>query len=149
MIRKAIFLSTLAATTVWMLEAKIEKSSVYQMANGIVRPSSLKGAKEAYLPIILLTSHAANLLALPNGDILCFWFSGPGEGRSGVSIVMSRLNHGSNRWTVPVILSYRDGWSNQNPVPFRVPDGQLWLFHTSQKAGKGQTTAVVFSLTSA
>ena len=148
MIRKTLLLTVLAATVLWLAAPTVARCSVYQLADGVVRPSYLNGAKEAYLPVILLTSHATNLLALPSGDLLCFWFSGPGEGRSGVSIVMSRLDHGSNRWTDPVLLSYRDGWSNQNPVPFRAPDGRLWLFHTSQKAGQGQTTAEVFSLTS-
>lgn len=122
--------------------------TVYQMADGIVRPSRYPGAKEAYLPIIVNSNHAANLLALPNGDLLCFWFAGTWEGSSGVSIAMSRLNHGSNQWTLPVILSNHPGWSDQNPVPFRAPDGRLWLFHTSQKANKGQTTAIVYQLTS-
>jgi predicted neuraminidase len=47
-----------------------------------------------------------------------------------------------------VILSHHPGWSDQNPVPFRAPDGRLWLFHTSQKADQGQTTAIVYQLIS-
>lgn len=122
--------------------------TVYEMADGVVRPSALIGAKQAYLPIIVNSSHASNLLALPNGDLLCFWFAGTWEGRSGVSIVMSRLDHGSNRWTLPVVLSNHPGRSDQNPVPFRAPDGRLWLFHTSQIANKGETNSVIYSLTS-
>lgn len=134
-----------------LLTAGIAQSAdrtVYQMADGIVRPSPLPGAKEAYLPIILPSNHASNLLALPNGDLLCFWFAGTGEGNSDVSIAMSRLDHGSNRWTLPVIVSHHPGRSDQNPVPFRAPDGKLWLFHTSQKAHQGQTTSVIYELTS-
>jgi predicted neuraminidase len=47
-----------------------------------------------------------------------------------------------------VILSNHPGWSDQNPVPFLAPDGRIWLFHTSQRANKGQTTAIVYQLTS-
>ena len=47
-----------------------------------------------------------------------------------------------------MVLSNHPGWSDQNPVPFRAPDGRLWLFHTSQESGKGQTTAVMYYLTS-
>lgn len=130
------------------VSAGSSNKTVYQLADGIVRPSSLKGAREAYLPIILPSNHASNLLALPNGDLLCFWFAGTWEGNSDVSIVMSRLDHGSNQWTLPVVLSHHPGWSDQNPVPFRAPDGQLWLFHTSQRAKQGQTTAVIYDLTS-
>jgi predicted neuraminidase len=122
--------------------------TVNQMADGVVRASRFKGAMEAYLPIIAHSNHAANLLALPNGDLLCFWFAGTGEGQSGVSIAMSRLDNGSSRWSQPVILSHHPGWSDQNPVPFQAPDGRLWLFHTSQEAGKGQTTAIVYDATS-
>ncbi|HEX5481492.1 MAG TPA: sialidase family protein [Terriglobia bacterium] len=128
--------------------ARDAAQTVYQMADGVVRPSRFEGAKRAYLPIIVNSNHASNLLGLPNGDLLCFWFPGTWEGRSGVSIAMSRLDHGSNRWTLPVILSHHPGWSDQNPVPFRAPNGRLWLFHTSQKANEGQTTAMMYYLTS-
>jgi predicted neuraminidase len=121
--------------------------TVYEMADGVVRPS-LNGTREAYLPIIVNSSHASNLLVLPDGDLLCFWFAGTWEGRSGVSIVMSRLDHRSNRWTLPVVLSNHPGRSDQNPVPFRAPDGRLWLFHTSQVANKGETNSVIYCLTS-
>ncbi|HZC42710.1 MAG TPA: sialidase family protein [Acidobacteriaceae bacterium] len=122
--------------------------TVPEVADGVVRASPLKGANQAFLPPIRKSSHAANLLSLPSGDLLCFWFTGSEEGNSGVSIAMSRLDHGSNQWSHPVILSHHPGWSDQNPVPFRAPDGRLWLFHTSQKANQGQTTAVVYQLTS-
>lgn len=122
--------------------------AVREAANGIIRRSQSTGVREAYFLPIRKSSHAANLLSLPNGDLLCFWFTGAEEGSSGVSIAMSRLDHGANRWSHPMIVSQHPGWSDQNPVPFRAPDGQLWLFHTSQKAGEGQTTAIVYQLTS-
>lgn len=125
-----------------------DSETVYQMADGVVRPSRFPGAQSAYLPIIVNSNHAANLLSLPNGDLLCFWFAGTWEGKSGVSIAMSRLDHGSNRWALPVVLANNPGYSDQNPVPFLAPDGRIWLFYTSQKANKGQTTAVVYELTS-
>jgi predicted neuraminidase len=121
---------------------------ILRKADGIVRAPGQKGALEAYLPIIRKQSHAANLLSLPNGNLLCFWFTGTREGSSGVSIAMSRLNHGSNQWTQPIVLSRHPGWSDQNPVPFPGPNGVLRLFHTSQKANQGQTTAIVYELTS-
>ncbi|MGH9351615.1 MAG: sialidase family protein [Terriglobia bacterium] len=151
MIRKTCFLKAGATIVLLLFGVAIARSAnetVYQVADGIVRPSPLKGAKQAYLPIIMPSNHASNLLALPNGSLLCFWFAGTWEGNSGVSIVMSRLDHGSDRWTLPVVLSHHPGWSDQNPVPFWAPDGRLWLFHTSQKAGMGETTAVVYELTS-
>jgi predicted neuraminidase len=117
--------------------------TVYQMADGLVRPSRFVGAQEAYLPIIVNSNHASNLLALPNGDLLCFWFAGSEEGSANVSIVMSRLNNGSRKWTLPMVISYHAKWSNQNPVPFLAPDGRLWVFHTTQRAKKGESAALV------
>jgi predicted neuraminidase len=119
-----------------------------QLANGNVHASRFQGAKEAYLPIIRKESHAANLLSLPNGDLLCFWFTGTQEGDSGVSIAMSRLDHDSKSWSRPVIISHHWGWSDQNPVPFLAGNGRVWLFHTSQRSHKGQTTAIVYQLVS-
>jgi predicted neuraminidase len=124
------------------------EKSIDSPADGVVRASRLEGAKEAYLPIVGKNSHAANLLSLQNGDLLCFWFTGNDEGSSGVYIAMSRLENGASKWSYPVVLSEHSGWSDQNPVPFAAPDGNLWLFHTSQRAGKGQTTAIVYALTS-
>jgi predicted neuraminidase len=122
--------------------------TVYQLADGIVRPSRLQGAKEAWLPIIVNSNHAANLLALPNGDLLCFWYAGIYERGSGESIVMSRLDHGSTRWTEPMIVSNRPGWANQNPLAFLAPDGRIWLFHTTQEGGHDQTKDLVLALVS-
>jgi hypothetical protein len=44
--------------------------------DGKFRESDQKGLEEAYIPPIYPSSHAANLLVLKNGNLLCFWFSG-------------------------------------------------------------------------
>lgn len=125
-------------------------STVYQMADGVVRaaPQPLLGAQEAYLPIIEASNHASNLLSLPDGDLLDFWFAGTWEGNSDVSIVMSRLDHNAGVWTLPKVVASRPGWSNQNPVPFLSPTGKLLLFYTSQKAHGGETTSAIYEMTS-
>ncbi len=109
---------------------------------------SQHGLKSAYLSPLYPSSHAANLLNLANGDTLCFWFSGSWEGESGVGIVMARLPHGSNQWGQTTLIDRQDGKSFQNPIAFQDPKGKLWLFHTSQTAGKGQADAQVFVLNS-
>lgn len=127
--------------------ARGQVRSVYRLADGIVRPSPLIGAHQAYIPIIRRTNHASNLLQLPNGDLLCFWFSGTEEGNADISIAMSRLNQGSNRWTVPVIIASNPGRSDQNPVPFLDPEGKLHLFYSSQKH-LSENTSLIYELTS-
>lgn len=124
-----LFLSVLPMVSV----AMGADMTVGQLSDGVVRPSMLRGAHEAYLPSIRPSNHASNLLQLPNGDLLCFWFAGTEEGQGDVSIAMSRLRSDASRWTLPVIVATNPGTSDQNPVPFLAPDGTIYLFHTSQK----------------
>lgn len=146
---RTILRGSVAALLLVSLAAAADNGkNVYQLADGVVRPSRSAGAKEAYLPMIVNSSHAANLLALPDGDLLCVWYAGIYERGDGESIVLSRLDHGSARWTEPVVVSGRRGWSAQNPVLFRAPDGRIWIFHTSQRAGHDQTKDVVLGLSS-
>jgi predicted neuraminidase len=111
--------------------------------DGRFRPSALPGVEEAYLPPMFASSHAANLLLLRNGDLLCVWFSGSWEGNSDVAIMLARLRRGSNQWTSPQLVDHHAGESYQNPVLFEAPDGTLWLIHTTQAAGEGQANAKV------
>jgi predicted neuraminidase len=116
--------------------------------DGAFRASALKGVEEAYLQKLFRSSHAANLIKLHNGALLCFWFSGTHEGDSNVAIVMSRLTKGSEQWSNAVEVDHQEGRSFQNPVAFQTPGGRLWLLHTSQPAGEGQVNAEVLYLTS-
>jgi predicted neuraminidase len=112
-------------------------------ADGRLRPSTLPGIEEAYLTPVFPSSHAANLLTLRNGDLLCVWFSGTWEGESDVAIMMARLPKGSRQWSRPRVVDHRSGESFQNPVVFEAPDGVLWIVHTTQGAGQGQANANV------
>jgi predicted neuraminidase len=98
------------------------------------------------LPTLFPSSHAANLLVLRNGDILCFSFSGTREGESNVAIVVSRLAKGSQTWDPAVLVDREAGKSYQNPVPMEDAKGRIWLFHTSQSAGKGQADSQVLKV---
>jgi predicted neuraminidase len=118
------------------------------MADGKLRQSA-KGVEEAYLPVKFPSSHAANLLQLPNGDLLCAYFSGTWEGESDVAILVARLPHGSKTWQAPQVAAHKQGRSLQNPVLFQAPGGPLWLLHTSQAADAGQSEARMYYLTSA
>ncbi|CAN5597134.1 exo-alpha-sialidase [soil metagenome] len=105
-----------------------------------------KGTRAAMLPTLYANSHAANLLVRKNGDVLCFWFSGTHEGDSNVAIVVSRLPKGTNRWEPAVLVDREPGKSYQNPVPYEDPKGRIWLWHTSQTAGKGQADSQVLKV---
>jgi predicted neuraminidase len=88
---------------------------------------------EAFIPPMGRENHAANMVELPNGDLLCVWFSGSEEGRSDVRIVMSRLSSGGAQWSRAVVLSEDPSRSEQNPMLFLAPKGKLWLFYTAQE----------------
>jgi predicted neuraminidase len=114
--------------------------------NGMVNATEANpNVREAFLPILHPNdSHAANLLELDNGDLLCTWFTGSGEGNTDTNIVMSRLAAGSSEWTKPMQLSNDPERSEQNPVLFQAPDGKLWLFHTSNEPHDQKTSRVVY-----
>ena len=122
--------------------------SVARLADGVERPNAKLQASETYLPILYPSSHAANLLDLKNGDVLCVWFSGTWEGSSDVGIVMARRPHGSRNWGSPMLIDRQAGASYQNPVLFQEPDGTLDLYHSTQEADAGEANAHVLHLVS-
>src|ERR1035437_4924829 len=122
--------------------------SVLAQADGRERKNPDTGTLDAYLPVLYPSSHAANLLQLNNGDVLCVWFSGTWEGESNVAIVISRLPKGSSAWTATKLIDRKEGESYQNPVVFEAPNGTVHLFHTTQGANIGEANAHVLHLTS-
>lgn len=110
---------------------------------GLLAPHPQDSAQQvAMLPSSCPQNHAANLLPLPDGDLLCVWFGGTQEGIADISVWCSRLRKGSDRWSEAQKLSDDPGRSEQNPVLFLDPDQVLWLLWTAQKSGN-QDTAIV------
>ena len=113
------------------------------MNDGLLRPHPEDPSRlVADLPSLCVQAHAANLMELDGGALGCVWFGGSMEGRSDISVFMSRLEPGSGQWSQPVQLSHDAERSEQNPILFPAPGGQLWLLHTAQRSGH-QDTAVV------
>lgn len=100
------------------------------------------GIEEAFLPSPCVQNHAANLMPLPGGGLGCVWFGGTQEGKSDISVYFSRLPAGGRTWTAPVQLSDDSGRSEQNPILFPAPGGELWLVHTAQVSGNQDTAFV-------
>lgn len=96
----------------------------------------------ADLPSLCVQAHAANLMELKDGTLACVWFGGSMEGKSDISIYMSKLKRDTGEWTEPVQLSNDPDRSEQNPILFPTPDGSLWLLHTAQQSGN-QDTAII------
>ncbi|WP_320774759.1 sialidase family protein [Streptomyces sp. CRN 30] len=118
--------------------------------DGVPRPRDGDPAvREALLPTRHPgDSHAATLLEVDDGDLLCAWFNGPDEGDRDTGVVLSRLPAATGRWTEPVVLSADPDRSEQNPVLARRPDGTVWLWHPSNEP-HDQTTARLVARTSA
>jgi predicted neuraminidase len=100
---------------------------------GLFRPPDDPLRVEAFIPPAGDENHAANLAALPNGDLLCAWFAGSREGSGDIRIALSRLDAGSSRWTDPVWVSEDTTRSEQNPILFPTPQGELWLLYPAQE----------------
>lgn len=107
-------------------------------------PESDASRRDAMLPSDCPQNHAANLLPLPDGNLLCTWFAGTQEGIADISIYLSRLEKGAQVWSRPVKLSEDASRSEQNPVLFLDPDNVLWLMYTAQKSGNQDTAIVRF-----
>ncbi|QFS62055.1 sialidase family protein [Pantoea dispersa] len=118
-------------------------STITVERNGKLHPHAQDAQQlTAMLPSVCPQNHAANLLPLPNGDLLCVWFGGTQEGIADISVWCSRLAQGSAQWSDPLQLSDDPARSEQNPVLFLDPEGVLWLLWTAQKSGN-QDTAIV------
>ncbi|MFD5778506.1 exo-alpha-sialidase [Streptomyces sp. NPDC126933] len=112
-------------------------------ADGVLRPHPAEpGRAEARLAAPAPQNHAANLAVLPGGDLGCVWFAGTQEGVADISVWSARLAPGAGAWSAPVRLSDDTGRSEQNPVLFPAPSGELWLLHTAQRAGHQDTAEV-------
>lgn len=112
------------------------------MTGEIRRNGAESGRFDAYLPSPCVQNHAANLAFLPDGTLTCVWFGGTMEGMGDISVYMSRLAPGSDRWSEPEKMSDDPEKSEQNPLIFKAPDGRIWLLFTSQTSGN-QDGAVV------
>ncbi|HJC23029.1 MAG TPA: exo-alpha-sialidase [Candidatus Eisenbergiella merdavium] len=102
--------------------------------NGRLYHNRRLGTIEGLIPNPYDSCHAADLLELQNGDMLCCWFAGSNEGNADISIVVSRMKAGENQWSEPVKVSDDPERSEQNPSLFLTPDGEIWLMYTAQTA---------------
>ena len=100
--------------------------------DGRLYHNNLLDTVEALIPNQFDSVHAADLLELPDGDLLACWFAGSDEGNADISIAVSRLRAGESRWSAGEIVSDDPSRSEQNPSLFLAPDGEIWLMYTAQ-----------------
>lgn len=94
-------------------------------------------------------AHAATLVALPDGDLLCAFYAGDYETAPNQAIFIARAKKQEDKWQwgEPRKAVDTDGKADGNPVLFTAPDGTVWLFFVTLQ-GKGWTTSLLFALRS-
>jgi predicted neuraminidase len=142
--RRHVALVTFASACLLMTAGRLRAQTPAPLSSTFAATGN--GSEAAMLPTLYANSHAANLLVRKNGDVLCFWFSGTKEGDSNVAIVVSRLPKGASTWESAILVDREQGKSYQNPVPYEDTNGRIWLWHTSQTAGKGQADSQVLKV---
>jgi predicted neuraminidase len=111
--------------------------------DGVPRPEATDPRRvDAYLATPTVQSHASILATLPDGDLGMVWFGGTQEGVGDISIWFSRLAPGGEKWSRPQQLTDDPQRSEQNPILFTTPAGELWLLYTAQRAGNQDTAEV-------
>lgn len=100
------------------------------------------GVVSGFLPAPTVQCHAANLAVLPDGDLGCVWFGGTQEGVADIDVWMAVLAPDATVWSDPVRLSSDPERSEQNPILWTTPAGDVWLLHTAQTAGNQDTAEV-------
>ena len=121
----------------------LKPEDVPALMDGVLRTNTAQtGRFDAYLSSPCIQNHAANLAFLADGTLTCVWFGGTMEGMGDISIYMSWLAPGADRWSEPEKMSDDPARSEQNPLIFNAPDDRVWLLYTSQTSGD-QDGAVV------
>jgi predicted neuraminidase len=116
------------------------------MTGLLVRNRGTGIVADAYLPSPCIQNHAANLAFLPDGTLTCVWFGGTMEGMGDISIYMSRLAPGSDTWSQAGKDVDDPQKSEQNPLIFKAPDGNVWLLYTSQTSGNQDGSVVKYRI---
>ena len=73
--------------------------------------------------------HSSNLIALPDGSLLCAWWSGSEEGAPDNVILSALRPAGQRGWQAPRVLTDTPDTTDSNPVFFLYSAEQLWLLY--------------------
>lgn len=115
--------------------------------DGVLRKRG-DGAYEALLKPPYASNHASFVQDVAGYGQAMAWFSGVGEGKADVAIVVARRKSGDTQWSDAKTVQLRKDYSNQNPVMYQDTDGTVFLWHSSQGAGSGESDATVWQSSS-
>jgi hypothetical protein len=77
-----------------------------------------------------------SLLEMPDGDLLCAFYSGHYELSVDSSVYLTRLPRGASAWERPRIIIGGDNIPKANPVLMLGRDGVLWCFYANIENGQ-------------
>ena len=77
-----------------------------------------------------------SLVELPNGDLLCAFYSGRYELSFDSSVYLTRLVRGANEWETSRLIIGGDNVPKANPVLMLGADGVLWCFYANIENGQ-------------
>ncbi|HUT54832.1 MAG TPA: sialidase family protein [bacterium] len=72
------------------------------------------------------SNHGSSVASMPDGSILCAWYSGTAEANPDVAIYASRFQAG--KWSRPEVIADTPDKPEGNPVLFVDAKGRTWLF---------------------
>ena len=110
-------------------------------ARGMSKGATQRLAAEL-LPTSARENHASFITGLGDGSLGCAWFAGSAEGKPDVDILMSTAS-AEGSWAADRVVAATPGRSDQNPVLFKSPTGELILLHTAQVLGAQDTSRVL------
>ena len=96
------------------------------------------------------SAHASAITALPNGDLLAYWWAGQRESAPDVRVFTSRFSGG--QWSPPAVVVEREALGTElgygvrrlgNPVPWVAQDGSVHLFVVATGLGGWAASRVV------
>jgi len=103
-----------------------------------------------------IQTHAPSLIALKDGRIQAFWFSGSREGAKDVEIHSAVFDPARRLWSAERTLASRESTQRSvmryikklgNPVAGRAADGTLWLYYVTVSVG-GWSGSSITAMTS-
>ncbi|MCS6774929.1 MAG: sialidase family protein [Chloroherpetonaceae bacterium] len=89
----------------------------------------------------LMDCHAATLVELADGTLLCAWYAAEGPD---TAIYGARLAPGDREWREWNVLTDTPGFSDGNPVLLRDNHNRLWLFFVTRFGDRWDTCQVKF-----
>jgi predicted neuraminidase len=90
--------------------------------------------------------HPASITELANGDLYLVYYGGSAEYGDDTYVRGSRLEKGSNQWTIPTTIADTPFRGDGNAVVWQAPDGIVWLFYVNRYGPTWSNSRIKFKI---